>query len=244
MRNLLPAPAWTPLPQVVARRIQQMLLDGDLKPGDRIPSQRVLSDRFNVSRASLREALLTLETLGLIKTEPGRGTFVTAGSTDPNGALKWRYSDSFAMAEVFETRAMLEGQIVENAATVIGSETLAALRFATDEMETFWVIGDVLANVEADLRFHLTIAQCCTNRMLQALYETVQILLAETQRQPIPRTNPTRMHASVAEHREIIAALATGDGKAARLAMQRHITNTADCAGIRWGGCRPPQTAS
>lgn len=232
MRSLLPTPAWTPLPQVVARRIQQMLLDGDLKAGDRIPSQRILSDQFNVSRASLREALLTLETLGLIKTEPGRGTFVTAGRAEPNGALNWRYSDSFAMAEVFETRAMLEGQIVENAAPVIGPEALAALRLATDEMERFWAAGDRLANVEADLRFHQTIAQVCTNRMLQALYETVQGLMAETQRQPIPRTNPTRMHASVAEHRDIIAALAAADGKAARLAMQRHITNTADCAGI------------
>ncbi len=231
-RSLLPTPAWTPLPQVVARRIQQMLLDGVLKAGDRIPSQRVLSDQFNVSRASLREALLTLETLGLIKTEPGRGTFVTSGQAEANSALKWRYSDQFAMADVFETRAMLEGQIAESAATAIGQAALAALRVATDEMETYWEAGDLLANVEADLRFHSTIAQSCTNRMLQTLYETVQSLLTETQRQPIPRTNPSRMRASVAEHREIIAALEAGNGRSARLAMQRHITNTANCAGI------------
>ncbi|MGV8951364.1 MAG: FCD domain-containing protein, partial [Cypionkella sp.] len=57
-------------------------------------------------------------------------------------------------------------------------------------------------------------------------------LLTETQRQPIPRTNPLRMRASVAEHRQIIAALTARDGKLARNAMQRHITNTAECAGI------------
>lgn len=232
MRNFTSAPAWTPLPQVVARRIQQMLLDGALKAGDRIPSQRVLSEQFNVSRASLREALLTLETLGLIKTEPGRGTFVAESNTEPNGTLTWRYSDSFAMADVFETRVMLEGQIAESVAAVVTSDTLNILRLATDEMERCWAAGDLLANVEADLRFHLTLAHCCTNRMLQALYETVQVMLAETQRQPIPRTNPTRMHASVAEHREIIAALAIKDAKAARTAMQRHVTNTANCAGI------------
>ncbi len=232
MRSLLPAPAWTPLPQVVARRIQQMLLDGALKAGDRIPSQRILSYQFNVSRASLREALLTLETLGLIKTEPGRGTFVTEGRAAPNGAPKWRYSDSFAMAEVFETRVMLECQIVENAASAIGTAALAALRVATEEMDRFWEAGDLLANVEADLRFHATIAQCCANRMLQTLYETVQTLLAETQRQPIPRTNPSRMHASIAEHWQIISALEKRDGHGARVAMQRHITNTAECAGI------------
>lgn len=233
MRSLSPTPPWTPLPQVVARRIQQMVLDGALKPGDRIPSQRILSDQFNVSRASLREALLTLETLGLIKTEPGRGTFVTLGSQPADSSLKWRYSDSFSMAEVFETRVMLESQIAENAAASIDAEALAALTAATDEMESVWEAGDLLANVEADLRFHMTIAKSCTNRMLQTLYETVQTLLTETQRQPIPRTNPSRMRDSVAEHRAIIAALAMGDGKAARAAMQGHVTNTAACAGIR-----------
>lgn len=199
-RILLPTPTWTLLPLVVARRIQQMIIDGTLKSGDKIPSQRILSDQFNVSRASLREALLTLETLGLINTEPGRGTFVTTGQTKHAGAPTWRYSDSFRMTDVFETRVMLEGQIVESAASAISSTALAALKQATDDMETCWEAGDLLTNVEADLRFHSTIAQSCPNQMLQTLYETVQNLLAETQRQPIPRTNPSRMRASIAEH--------------------------------------------
>ncbi len=231
-RSLLPMHGWTPVPQVVARRLQQMILDSVLKAGERIPSQRILSEQFNVSRASLREALLTLETLGLIKTEPGRGTFVTSGRSEPDGVLKWRYSDSFAMNDVFETRAMLESQIAESAADAIDAATLTALRLAADEMERHWEAGDRLANVEADIGFHQTIVNCCPNRMLQTLYETVQSLLTETQRQPIPRTAPSRMRASVAEHREIIAALEERDGAAARLAMYRHITNTADCAGI------------
>ncbi len=231
-RMNLPLSGWTPLPQVVARRLQQMILDGELREGDQIPSQRILSEQFNVSRASLREALLTLETLGLIKTEPGRGTFVTARQPDADAAIKWRYSDSFPMQDVFETRRMLEGQIAEAAARNVDAPTLAALRDATDEMERCWDAGDLLSNVDADLRFHRTITLTCNNRMLQSLYETVQSLLTETQRQPIPRTNPTRMRASLAEHREIIAALSLANGPAAREAMERHVRNTADCAGI------------
>ena len=199
-------PGWTPLPQVVARRLQKMILDGELRAGEVIPSQRQLSEQFNVSRASLREALLTLETLGLVKTEPGRGTFVTAGRTDPAAALKWRYSDSHSMQDVFETRHMLEGCIALAAAKVIDAAAIKVLVDATDEMERCWDTGDLLANVEADLRFHRTIALACPNLMLQSVYETVQDLLTETQRQPIPRTNPTRMRASLSEHREIIAA--------------------------------------
>lgn len=225
-------PGWTPLPQVVARRLQKLILDGELRAGEAIPSQRLLAEQFNVSRASLREALLTLETLGLVKTEPGRGTFVTTGRPDPAAALKWRYSDSYSMQDAFETRHMLEGRIVMAAAKVIDTAALADLVEATDEMERCWEAGDLLANVEADLRFHGTIAQSCPNRMLQSVYETVRGLLIETQRQPIPRTNPTRMRASLSEHREIIDALSRRDGSAACEAMRRHIANTATCADI------------
>ncbi len=233
MKSMISASAgWSPLPQVVARRVQQKILDGEWKPGDQIPSQRVLSEHFNVSRASLREALLTLETLGLIKTEPGRGTYVTAGRNESTEALKWRYSDSFAMADVFETRLMLEGQIIANAARAMSPTTLAVLVELTDEMERCWAAGDLLANVEADLRFHRAIAECCGNKMLRMMYETVQGLLSETQRQPIPHTNPSRMRDSVSEHRQIITAVAANDANAARDAMRLHIRNTGACAGI------------
>ena len=66
----------TLVPQSVAREIQTMIRSGVLKAGEKIPSQREFSQTLGVSRASLREALLTLETLGLLKTEMGRGTFV------------------------------------------------------------------------------------------------------------------------------------------------------------------------
>ena len=231
-RMISTSAGWTPLPQVVARQLQQKILDGEWRTGDQIPSQRILSEHFNVSRASLREALLTLETLGLVKTEPGRGTYVTAGRNDPTEALKWRYSDSFAMADVFETRLMLEGRISANAARVMSPTTLAMLVEFTDEMERCWAAGDLLANVEADLKFHRTIAESCDNKMLRMMYETVQGLLSETQRQPIPHTNPSRMRDSVAEHRQIITAVAAHDADAARDAMRRHVRNTAACAGI------------
>lgn len=227
-------PGWTPLPQQVARRLQDMIREGELKPGDRLPSQRVLSERLAVSRASLREALLTLETLGLLRTEPARGTFVTgpAQASAGGSALKWRYADSHSAQEVFETRLMLEGRIAAGAAATIDAPSLAALRQATDEMERCWDAGDLLANVEADLLFHRIIARHCPNRMLQELYGLIAHLLTETQRQPIPRTEAPRMKASLAEHRSLIAALEARDPAWARLAMEAHIRNTAQCAGI------------
>lgn len=227
---------WAPVPQVVARRLQAMIIGGDLAPGARVPSQRLLSQSLEVSRASLREALLTLETLGLVRTEPGRGTFVTAPPPAASGATvlsaRWRYADSYSLQDVFETRLMLEGRIAAAAAPGVDATALALLRQATNEMERCWGVGDLVATVEADLLFHRTIARSCPNRLLLALYEEVTPLLTETQRQPIPRTEPARMAASIAEHRALIAALASGDATATRLAMEAHVRNTAQCAEI------------
>jgi GntR family transcriptional repressor for pyruvate dehydrogenase complex len=227
------AQGWTPLPQVVARQLQQLILKGEWKAGEKIPSQRMLSEEYAVSRASLREALLTLETLGLIRTEPGRGTFVAYGLTPTSGKdSKWRFADMFSLHDVFETRVMLEGRIAQAAAGRIDEAGIAALSKATDQMERFWDGGDLLANVEADLQFHRSIAASCGNQMLKSMYAAVSNFLTETQRQPIPKTETTRMRGSVAEHRKLIDALRKSDGEAARLAMETHVRNTARCAGV------------
>ena len=223
----------TLLPQTVARDIQTMIQNGTLKPGEKIPSQREFSQRFGISRASLREALLTLETLGLLKTEAGRGTFVAGSPKGVGGHMApWRYSDSYSVFDVFQTRLLLEGEIARLAAGRLAQTQLERMEMATRRMEECWARGDLLANVEADLDFHGTIVSACSNAMLQALYQTVRDQLTETQRQPIPMTDPERMRESIAEHRRIIAALRDNDGQAARRAMETHIRNTARCAGL------------
>lgn len=223
----------TPIPQSVARKIQGMILGGRFKSGERMPAQRELAARLGVSRASLREGLLTLETLGLIKTEAGRGTFVMGKPpSSANEMARWRYSDSYTVLEVFQARIMLEGRIASLAAGGLTEAGFQALDRATDDMERHWKAGDLLANVEADLEFHATIAGACSNTMLVALYETVREQLTETQRQPIPITEPVRMTESIREHRQITSALRSGDASGARKAMERHIRNTGRCAGI------------
>nr|WP_314091771.1 FCD domain-containing protein [uncultured Shinella sp.] len=223
----------TLLPQSVAREIQSMIQGGSLKPGEKIPSQREFSQKFGISRASLREALLTLETLGLLKTEAGRGTFVSGGPPSASNHMgPWRYSDSYSVFDVFQTRIMLEGQMAGLAAGRLMANQLDQMEKMTQQMEQGWAQQDLLANVEADLEFHAIIASACSNAMLRALYQTVRDQLTATQRQPIPITDPARMRESIAEHRRIIAALRANDAAGARLEMETHIRNTARCAGL------------
>ena len=223
----------TLVPQSIAREIQAMIQDGTLKPGEKVPSQREFSQKFGISRASLREALLTLETLGLLKTEAGRGTFVAGTPSNPTGHMgPWRYSSTYSVFDVFQTRILLEGEIARLAAGRLTQLQLERMEAATQTMEDRWASQDLIANVDADLEFHGIIVSACSNAMLRALYQTVRDQITETQRQPIPMTDPERMRDSIAEHRRVINALKANDANQARLEMEGHIRNTARCAGL------------
>ncbi|MEP2981668.1 MAG: FadR/GntR family transcriptional regulator [Sulfitobacter sp.] len=224
----------TPVSQAVARKIQSLIQRGEFPAGERLPSQRTLAEQLGVSRPSLREALMTLETLGLIHTYPGRGTLVVDHASEPGlpDSSTWRYSERFAMQDVFEIRMLLEGQLARHAAQMATSDDIAVLLTATDAMEAAWAREDLIANVEEDLLFHRHIASKSRNVLLLQQYEQVSAFLIETQRQPIPFTAVNRMAESIAEHRSIIQAIQVRDADAAEDAMRRHIRNTAACAGV------------
>lgn len=223
-----------PVAQAIAKQLQEMIRSGALKPGEKLASQRVLSEQLNVSRPSLREALLTLETLGLVRTLPARGTFVVDPEDDDASSTSgiWRYNDSYSIDDVFQTRILIESELCRLSATTFSPASLDALESANRTFEETWEKGDLMAHVEADLQFHRMIATCCPNKMLQRLYYSVQNLLTESQRQPIPNTEPARMAQSIAEHKDIIAALRKADPDLASKAMRSHILNTARCAGV------------
>ena len=219
--------------QTLARTLQDLIQRGEWKPEQKIPSQRTLSEQYGVSRTSLREALLTLETLGLIRTYPARGTFVTGPlSRARRDEIRWRYSDDYSLREVFDIRMLIEGRLAAGAAGTMTAADIAALHAATDAMEKAWTDGDPPANVEAGLVFHRLIADSCQNRLLRQTYISLSDFLAETQRLPIPCTERDRMSGSSAEHRAIAAAIGARDAAGAEAAMIGHIRKTAACAGV------------
>lgn len=223
-----------PVTQAVARQLQEMIRSGELKKDEKLPSQRILSERLGVSRASLREALLTLETLGLVRTYPARGTFVLGPGTRSDASRSgWRYGSAYAIAHVFQCRVLLETELARLTAAVIDGRRLSDLERAAQDFEAAWRAGDLVAHVEADLGFHRTIAEGCPNAMLVSLYNSVQDLLTESQRQPVPNTETDRMEASIAEHAAILEALMDRSPERAAEAMKEHILNTARCAGAR-----------
>src|SRR5690606_6503040 len=96
-------------PEMIVRTIQKMIQRGKFKPGQRLPGQRELAEHLNVSRASLREALSTLEALDLVRTSAGRGTYIhDREQSQSEPILDWRFSSQYALQEVYEFRYFTE----------------------------------------------------------------------------------------------------------------------------------------
>lgn len=210
-----------------------MIRGGTYAPDERLPSQRELAEQLGASRASVREALLSLETLGLVRTLPARGTFVTG----PNvralvTRLPFREINSVPLNEVYATRVMLESELAATAAVEISDHAVAGIQAAQHQFRRLYEEGDLIGHVEADLSFHRQIAAASPNGLLNQIYESLIGMMTESQRSPIPMTDSARMEKSIQEHELILAALAARDPRRSGDAMRAHIRATAACAGI------------
>src|SRR5215470_18020691 len=109
-------------PLSVVHTIEAMIVDGGIGQGQKLPSERRLAEQLQVSRASLREALSVLATLGLIRIEPGRGIFVaTSGAAKDAPEQRWRFSTRYTLQEVYQFRFITESYAARHAA-MSGSE--------------------------------------------------------------------------------------------------------------------------
>ena len=222
--------------------IQRKILSGEFQPGQSLPSQIDLAAQLGVSRASLREALSMLETLGFLSIEPGRGTFVSSSNPTLSGSLSnWRYSRRYEEEAVFQTRLALECAIVARAATQISQMALDGLRRATQGMRDAWTAQDLVRVAECDKHFHEVIVMSCGNAMLNDIYFGAKDILQETQVHPLPITRSKRAEESISEHGKIIDALHQQDPAHAEAAMRDHIVRTAAAVGIALNTRSPRQ---
>lgn len=215
------------IPHSVAARLQQAIGDGSLAVGAKLPSQRQLSDQFGVSRASLREAVSMLATLGLVDIRPGLGVFVT----DPAGrAPLWRFSHAASARDVYEARLALEGTAAALAAGRISDLALGQVARLVDDIACGLELSDLVAMSVADAAFHDSIVEIAGNPLIGSMYRSARELMMESQRAPMATRE--RLAETVAEHRIILEALQRRDPGLASAAMQRHIRRSAHRLGI------------
>ncbi|MDK2821331.1 MAG: GntR family transcriptional regulator, transcriptional repressor for pyruvate dehydrogenase complex [Clostridia bacterium] len=204
-------------------QIKQLISEGKLKPGERLPSERELAENLGVSRASVREALSALRTVGVLEIRPGEGTFVQnirdEAIIEPLAMAL--LLDSQAAMEILEVRLALEGQAAHLAAERVTSEDLKKMDDLLVEMEQNLYEG---VTEDVDLNFHLAIAEAARNsvllRLMRTVYETMRQVL-RTSRQRL-YTTPGNPELLLKQHKQILKALEKHDPEAAREAIIKH----------------------
>ncbi len=214
------------LAETVAAHLERLILEGVLRPGERLTGERELAERLGVSRPSLREALQLLEQRGLLVT--GRaGTMVAhflAPMTDPLAVLF--ATDQRVAEDFFEYREAVEAKAAELAARRASEPEREAIRAVIARMEE--APEDCDAEAEADLEFHALIHEAAHNlvmlHVMRGLSEMLRRDIFFSRRRLFSRPEVSAMLLS--QHRAIAAAILSGDGPGAGQAMRAHIRYT------------------
>ena len=206
--------------QDIVSQIEGLLERGELHPGDQLPPERALAEQFQVSRASVREALRSLELLGVVETHAGGGTFVRRTvPEDLARPLSNLIARGHTISDVIEVRGLIEPAIAAAAATRITAAELTELRAIVEAQARRISAGEPYA--EEDTRFHELIGQGARNELLTTMLGVIWDVLRSSREQWL-QTNQ-RAHASVDAHRRILTALESHDADAARAAAAEHI---------------------
>jgi len=204
----------------VARQLERMILK-KLHPGDKLPSERELAETLGVSRSSIRDAIRSLELVGLVEPRQGSGTVVREISADTvmnplTNVLRHKVE---LVTELIDFRKMLEPPLAGRAATHATEEELAEMEEILRRQESKFRAGQLA--IEEDSEFHYAIAMASGNSVVLKVLDVLMDLLRDTRERSLQTEG--RPHKSLAGHRKILAAIKKRDAEAARAAMRRHI---------------------
>lgn len=214
------------LPDTVAQVLRKEIATGRLAPGQQLPVEQELVDRFGVSRPVVREAIARLRNDGVVQTFQGRGVFVAeqvlgtsfridADATARTGELR----------QVFELRMMIEAGV---AALAAGRRTLPQLRAIAAALERIRSASPGADLVDKDMRFHAAIAQACGNRYVKDFALFMDAHVRRSIRAAVMADDRLVTPEGIyAEHRPIYEAIRAQDAAAAHAAAVEHLTNAA-----------------
>ena len=211
----------------VVRQIELLILRGILRPGERLPAERELSERLGVSRPSLREAIADLHDRGLLSSRPGAGIYVAdvLGSAFSEGLIQLFASHEEAVFDYIAFRRDMEGLTAERAAE-LGSDTdLAVINSIFEKMEAAHTKRDPTDEAALDADFHMAIIDASHNIIMLHMMRSMFDLLRQGvfyNRQVMFKQRTTR-DALLDQHRQINIGIQARDPVAARAAVVAHL---------------------
>src|SRR5207249_4337771 len=211
----------TRVAEEIADRIRVLILDGTLPTGQPLPGERLLAERFGVSRGSIRDALRMLETIGLLETRHGRGTFPR--ELDVNrlvaplaSVLTYRHD---LRDELLDVRRMFEPAVARAAALRVTGDDLADLQRIVETQRRKLKAGR--SAIVEDTAFHAVLARATRNRAVVRIMETLNNLLIESRTLTLKQKG--RPERSIRGHEAVVEALRRRDPDAAARAMHTHL---------------------
>jgi len=220
--------------ELVVDQIEDQILEGRLKVGDRLPGERELAGRLEVSRAAVREAIRTLEAQGVVRSAVGSGPEAgTVVSAMPSAALTRLLRlhvalANFPLPDVVEARVMLERYSARLASEHAGPDLLDALREPLDAMDDDDL--DRVAFNDLDTAFHIAIAEAGGNRLVADMTTAIRDAVRRSVLASFELLGdrwPDIVTRLRAEHRAIYDAVAAGDGESAARLVEEHIRGAA-----------------
>ncbi|MGI6110912.1 MAG: FadR/GntR family transcriptional regulator [Bilifractor sp.] len=211
------------LHMTTSQKIKDMIVQGNMKPGDKLPTEKEMIQRFGVSRSTLREALKVLKAENVITQKRGSGTYVSYETGIGEDPLGLHFTDQKNLLNnLLETRVLIEPEIVELATYRATEQDLEEMKKTVEEMERMKVNTE--RTEEMDVKFHTCVARCTHNDVL------IRVL-------PIIIESIRRGHSKTAEdlesfqrakkrHREIYEAIAARDYIKAKFLTEHHIWET------------------
>jgi len=206
----------------IIRQIRALISTGELKPGDKLPPERKLSEKMKVGRSTIRDAIKKLEFYGIVKTLPQSGTVISGlGITALEGLITEVLNiEENDFESLVETRILLEIGAVQSAAEKRTGDDIIALQTALEAYENKILSGEPA--VEEDLLFHLKIAEASKNNVLRIL----MLIITPDIVKNFNRFNvcgKDRPHRALAEHRKILEHIINKEAELAKEALIDHL---------------------
>jgi GntR family transcriptional regulator, transcriptional repressor for pyruvate dehydrogenase complex len=208
----------------VANQIEKRILSGELRSGDRLPTERDLSEQFHASRTAVREAMKILAQKGLVEMRPGRGTIVIDGAPEAMQhsiglVMKLKLGEVGGSDNLVEVREILETEIAALAAARATEKELAAMHEAVRVMDE--CLNDADAFIAADNQFHQALAKATQNTLILILVDSIVNPLSEQRKQIFDvQGGPER---GQFHHKRILESIMRRDPVGARAAMRAHL---------------------
>lgn len=205
--------------QEVARQLERSIA-GNLKPGDLLPSERELCRMLDVSRSSVRDAIRTLELMGLLEPRQGIGTVVCSPSATPANRLASPLLEKRKrIADLLDVRRMIEPSLARRAAVHASAAAIANMEDILVRQQAKVLEGEL--GIEEDSEFHYAIALASDNSVILKIVDVLMDLLRQTRESSLQVEG--RQQKSLAGHHRILSALKRGDAAGAETAMRRHL---------------------